>query len=54
MRAKVEDNISNEEKKVGTTIRIFILTKIRVIQLSETIRLVNINKHLTAINYTLL
>jgi len=48
VRAKVE------EKRAGTTIRIFIMTEIRVIQLSETIKLVNINIHLTAIDYSLL
>jgi hypothetical protein len=54
MRAKVEDKISNEEKRAWITIRIFIVTEIRVTQLSETIRLANINIHLTAIDYSLL
>jgi len=54
VRAKVEDKIGNEENRTGTTIRIFIMAAIRVIQLSETIRLININIHLTAIDYSLL
>ena len=50
----MEDKIGKEEKRAGKTIRIFRMTEIRVIQLSETIRLVNINMHFTAIDYILL
>ena len=50
----MEDKISKEEKRAGTTIRIFRMTEIGVIQLSEIIRLVNINMHFTAIDYILL
>jgi hypothetical protein len=43
MRDEVEDKISNEERTALTTIRIFRMTEIRVIQLSGTVILININ-----------